>query len=83
MRTFTLLSLVGCILIIGSQILLFALHFVFKNALINECEALSQNATVVERIGIWGPIVTEDLNPDQIASGECLSPVYVQLSGVG
>lgn len=67
MQSFTLLSIIGCVLVIGSQILLFVLHFVFKTALINECEQLSQNATVVERIGVWGPIVTDKLEPDQIA----------------
>jgi len=68
MRMYTLLSVVGLALVVASQILLFVLHFVFKSALINECEQLSRNASLVERIGVWGPLITEQLNPDQINS---------------
>jgi hypothetical protein len=64
-RIYAFLSLVAALIITTTEIIRVVIHFVFKDELINECTMLSTGQEIVYRFGLWGPVSSEVLTPEE------------------
>ncbi|EJD01846.1 uncharacterized protein FOMMEDRAFT_20621 [Fomitiporia mediterranea MF3/22] len=60
-RAYAFLSLGAAVVVIATELIRVIIHFVFKNTLISECQALVNGETITTRFGIWGT-TTETLD---------------------
>jgi len=71
-RIYSFLSLGVALIITATELIRVIVHFAFKSDLISECTALVTGDTIDERFGLWGPIDSQTLSPED-ASNFCNS----------
>ncbi|KAI0705422.1 hypothetical protein C8Q76DRAFT_750854 [Earliella scabrosa] len=64
-RIYAWLSTVISVVVVGAAFMRVIIHFVHKDGLLRECEAVAQGEGVEFRFGIWGPRVRDNLSPEE------------------
>ncbi|KAG9226960.1 hypothetical protein CCMSSC00406_0003367 [Pleurotus cornucopiae] len=64
-RIYALASVLAFVIVLAAGIMRIVIHFQFKDVLIKECSDSTNGRTIVFRYGLFGPITSDTINPEE------------------